>query len=117
MLSSSPAAWRAATVCASALLGVKAGPCRVRSTTGQVGQHDGTADWVAAFATVVHVDGQPPAVYYVGRLRAVQGKRARFADGTVLQLEASVDAPAPGGQVRAEIDPATGSVRNLVAYS
>jgi hypothetical protein len=83
----------------------------------QVGAHDGTVDWVAAFAAVVRVEGQPPTVFYVGRLRSVTGNEARFVDGTVLRLGPQVVPPKPGGQVRADIDPSSGAIRQLVSYN
>lgn len=78
----------------------------VRNRLGQyvqVGLDGEALVWMAGVAAVV--PGDPPRVFYSGRLKEVDGKgRAIFADGTVLTLAPGVRPPVPQGFVQAEID-------------
>jgi hypothetical protein len=56
----------------------------------------------------------PPVVYYNGVLLRLDGDRAIFRDGTVLQLADGVTSPVETGFVRAELDPSLHRVRALV---
>lgn len=78
----------------------------------QVGLDGDTVMWMAGVAAVV--PGDPPRVFYSGRLKEVDGKgRAIFADGTVLTLAPDVRPPAAQGFVQAEIDARAHRVRRL----
>jgi hypothetical protein len=78
----------------------------------QIGLDGRTMVWMAGVAAVVPTD--PPAVYYVGRLVAVEdGRRAVFADGTVLRLAPGV-VQRERRRFRARIDPARHVVVELV---
>jgi hypothetical protein len=55
-----------------------------------------------------------PVVYYNGVLLRLEGDRAIFRDGTVLQLAEDVVPPVGQGLLRAELDPASRTVRSLV---
>lgn len=78
----------------------------------QVGLDGDTVVWMAGVAAVV--PGDPPRVFYSGRLKEVDGQgRAIFADGTVLTLAPGVRPPATGTLVQAEIDARAHRVRRL----
>ena len=69
--------------------------------------------WMAMIGEVVRGAGAP-VVYYNGVLLRLDGDRAIFRDGTVLQLADGVTSPVETGFVRAELDPALHRVRALV---
>jgi hypothetical protein len=77
----------------------------------QIGLRDKEAVWVGSIGPVVALN--PPVVFYIGRLVEIRGKKATFADGTVLQMGPdAVDRPADE-IYRAEIDPTRHYVRQL----
>ncbi|MCA1845283.1 MAG: hypothetical protein LC792_19240 [Actinobacteria bacterium] len=67
----------------------------------QVGLDGKTVTWIAGIAAVIP---DPPRVYYVGRLKRVDGDRAIFVDGTVLRLVNDLRLPPVGATVQAQID-------------
>ena len=69
--------------------------------------------WMAMIGEVVR-GADSPVVYYNGVLVRLDGDRAIFRDGTVLQLADGVTSPVETGFVRAELDPALHRVRALV---
>jgi hypothetical protein len=77
----------------------------------QVGLADGAVVWVAAIGAVITVP--VPTVVYVGVLRIVDGRRAVFADGTVLALAPHAQTSVVRGPARAEIDPERHRVTRL----
>jgi hypothetical protein len=90
----------------------------------QLGLNGKKVAWMAGIGVVVR-SAAPPVVYYNGVLVRLDGDRAIFRDGTVLQLADGVGSPVgaaspQGGQiklpspVRAEIDPSLHRVRALV---
>ena len=79
-----------------------------------VGVDGETVEWLASVGGVLRVPGRPAVAYYTGVLERVVGRRAEFADGTVLQMGPGIDVP-EAGQVRAEIDVEAHEVRRLVA--
>jgi hypothetical protein len=79
----------------------------------QLGLNGKKVAWMAGIGVVVRA-GAPPVVYYNGVLVRLDGDRAIFRDGTVLQLADGVGSPVESGQVRAEIDPSLHRVRALV---
>ncbi|HKY76455.1 MAG TPA: hypothetical protein VJS45_09955 [Acidimicrobiia bacterium] len=68
--------------------------------------------WMAMIGEVI--EGPAPVVYYNGVLLRLEGDRAVFRDGTVLQLADGVTSPVGTGFVRAELDPSLHRVRALV---
>jgi hypothetical protein len=79
----------------------------------QLGLDGKKVAWMAMVGEVVRGTG-PPVVYYNGVLLRLDGDRAIFRDGTVLQLADGVTSPVDHGPVRAELDPALHRVRSLV---
>ncbi len=79
----------------------------------QLGLDGKKVAWMAMIGEVVR-GTTPPVVYYNGVLLRLEGDRAIFRDGTVLQLADGVTSPVDHGQVRAELDPALHRVRSLV---
>ena len=79
----------------------------------QLGLNGKKVAWMAGIGVVVR-GAAPPVVYYNGVLLRVEGDRAIFRDGTVLQLADGVTTPVEGGLVRAELDPAVHRVRAVV---
>ncbi|MCA1713552.1 MAG: hypothetical protein LC789_18735 [Actinobacteria bacterium] len=72
-----------------------------------LGLDDGAVTWVATIGAVVELDGR--TVVYTGELVQVDGgRRAIFADGTVLGIGEGVEPPSPPAYVRVEIDPTSG---------
>jgi hypothetical protein len=69
--------------------------------------------WMAMIGEVVRGAGAP-VVFYNGVLLRLEGDRAIFRDGTVLQLADGVTSPVGTGFVRAELDPSLHRVRALV---
>lgn len=67
-----------------------------------VGLDGKTVTWIAGIAAVIP---DPPRVFYVGVLKARDGERAIFRDGTVLRVDDGVALPPTGTTVQAEIDP------------
>lgn len=76
-----------------------------------VGLEDRRVVWMAGIAAVV--PGDPPRVFYSGRLKAVDDGRAIFADGTVLTLQPGVVSPVSDGFVQVEIDARAHRVRRI----
>lgn len=75
---------------------------------------DGTkVAWMAMIGEVIEGPAAP-VVYYNGVLLRLEGNRAFFRDGTVLQLADGVTSPVGTGFVRAELDPSLHRVRALV---
>lgn len=70
--------------------------------------------WMAMIGEVIEGPGAAPVVYYNGVLLRLEGDRAIFRDGTVLQLADGVTSPVGAGFVRAELDPSLHRVRALV---
>lgn len=70
--------------------------------------------WMAMIGEVIEGSGAGPVVYYNGVLLRLEGDRAIFRDGTVLQLADGVTSPVGTGFVRAELDPSLHRVRALV---
>ena len=79
----------------------------------QLGLNGKKVAWMAGIGVVVRA-AAPPVVYYNGVLVRLEGDRAVFRDGTVLQLADGVASPVESGLVRAEIDPSLHRVRALV---
>ena len=79
----------------------------------QVGLDGKKVAWMAMIGEVVRGTGAP-VVYYNGVLVRLNGDRAVFRDGTVLQLADGVTSPVETGFLRAELDPALHRVRSLV---
>jgi len=79
----------------------------------QLGLDGKRVAWMAMIGGVVR-GGAAPVVYYNGVLVRIDGDRATFRDGTVLQLADGVTSPVESGFVRAELDPAVHRVRALV---
>jgi len=79
----------------------------------QLGLDGKKVEWMAGIGVVVR-SVAPPVVYYNGILVRLDGDRAIFRDGTVLQLADGVTSPVENGLVRAELDPSLHRVRNLV---
>jgi hypothetical protein len=79
----------------------------------QLGLRDKKVAWMAMIGEVVQGAGAP-VVYYNGVLLRLEGDRAIFRDGTVLQLADGVTSPVDTGFVRAELDPSLHRVRALV---
>jgi hypothetical protein len=79
----------------------------------QLGLDGKKVAWMAMIGEVVR-GTTPPVVYYNGFLVRLDGDRAVFRDGTVLQLADGVTSPSDHGPVRAELDPALHRVRSLV---
>ena len=79
----------------------------------QLGLNGKKVAWMAGIGVVVR-SVAPPVVYYNGVLVRLDGDRAIFRDGTVLQLADGVGSPVDSGLVRAEIDPSLHRVRALV---
>jgi hypothetical protein len=69
--------------------------------------------WMAMIGEVIRGPAAP-VVYYNGVLVRLEGDRAVFRDGTVLQLADGVTSPVETGFVRAELDPSVHRVRALV---
>ena len=69
--------------------------------------------WMAMIGEVIE-GAASPVVYYNGVLLRLEGDRAVFRDGTVLQLADGVISPVGTGFVRAELDPSLHRVRALV---
>jgi hypothetical protein len=69
--------------------------------------------WMAMIGEVIEA-GAAPVVYYNGVLLRLEGDRAFFRDGTVLQLADGVTSPIATGFVRAELDPSLHRVRAVV---
>jgi hypothetical protein len=69
--------------------------------------------WMAMIGEVIEGPAAP-VVYYNGVLLRLEGDRAIFRDGTVLQLADGVTSPVGTGFVRAELDPSLHRVRALV---
>ena len=69
--------------------------------------------WMAMIGEVVE-GAAAPVVYYNGVLVRLEGDRAVFRDGTVLQLADGVTSPVGAGFVRAELDPLLHRVRAVV---
>ena len=70
----------------------------------QVGVDGDTLVWIGAIARPLATD--PPTVLYAGKIDAARRNTAEFANGTVLQLDASIDlTPRVGDEVRVTIDP------------
>ena len=66
---------------------------------------DGDVIWIAGIG-VVDSTANPPVVRYTnGLLKKVEGRRAIFADGTVLQVDKSVKIPPVNFRLTANIDP------------
>ena len=80
----------------------------------QLGLDGKRVAWMAMIGEVVRA-AAPPVVYYNGVLVRLDGDRAVFRDGTVLQLADGVTSPVDHGLVRAELDPALHRVRSIVA--
>jgi hypothetical protein len=79
----------------------------------QLGLDGRKVAWMAMVGEVVR-GGAAPVVYYNGTLVRLDGDRAIFRDGTVLQLADGVTSPVGTGLVRAEVDPSLHRVRALV---
>jgi hypothetical protein len=79
----------------------------------QLGLDGKKVAWMAMIGEVVRA-AEAPVVYYNGVLTRLDGDRAIFRDGTVLQLADGVTSPVETGIVRAELDPALHRVRALV---
>jgi hypothetical protein len=79
----------------------------------QLGLDGKKVAWMAMVGEVVR-GAAPPVVYYNGVLVRLDGDRAVFRDGTVLQLADGVTSPVEQGFVRAELDPSLHRVRALV---
>jgi len=79
----------------------------------QLGLDGKKVAWMAMIGEVVR-GAAPPVVYYNGVLVRLDGDRAIFRDGTVLQLADGVTSPVDHGLIRAELDPALHRVRSLV---
>jgi hypothetical protein len=79
----------------------------------QLGLDGKKVAWMAMIGEVVR-GAAPPVVYYNGVLVRLDGDRAIFRDGTVLQLADGVTSPVDHGLVRAELDPALHRVRSVV---
>ena len=79
----------------------------------QLGLDGKKVAWMAMIGEVVRGRGAP-VVYYNGVLLRLEGDRAIFRDGTVLQLAEGVTSPVERGFVRAEVDPALHRVRAVV---
>jgi hypothetical protein len=79
----------------------------------QLGLDGKKVAWMAMIGEVVR-GTTPPVVYYNGVLVRLDGDRAIFRDGTVLQFADGVTSPVDQGFVRAELDPALHRVRALV---
>ena len=79
----------------------------------QLGLNGKKVAWMAGIGVVVR-SAAPPVVYYNGVLVRLDGDRAIFRDGTVLQLADGVTSPVESGPVRAELDPSLHRVRALV---
>ena len=79
----------------------------------QLGLDGRRVAWMAMVGEVVH-GAAAPVVYYNGTLVRLDGDRAIFRDGTVLQLADGVTSPVETGLVRAEVDPSLHRVRALV---
>jgi hypothetical protein len=79
----------------------------------QLGLDGKKVAWMAMIGEVVR-GAAAPVVYYNGVLLRLDGDRAIFRDGTVLQLADGVTSPVETGFVRAELDPAVHRVRALV---
>lgn len=79
----------------------------------QVGLDGDEVIWMAGFARVV--PGDPPSVYYTGRLVDVDEDLgiAIFRDGTVLQLSRDLDVEVSEGEVVARINAETGRIVEL----
>jgi hypothetical protein len=69
--------------------------------------------WMAMIGEVIEGPSSP-VVFYNGVLLRLEGDRAIFRDGTVLQLADGVTSPVGTGFVRAELDPSLHRVRSLV---
>jgi hypothetical protein len=85
----------------------------------QVGLVGKTVVWVATFSAVIQLPGKPRVAFHIGTLKRIDEQhRAVFADGAVLRLDPAVVAPGPVPiRVRAEIDVASHSIRELVQLS
>jgi hypothetical protein len=79
----------------------------------QLGLKETKVAWMAGIGVVVR-GAAPPVVYYNGVLVRLEGDRATFRDGTVLQLADGVESPVDSGLVRAELDPGLHRVRAVV---
>jgi len=77
-----------------------------------IGARHGRVDWVEPLSAVV--DLPTPTVLFFGLLTRVSGPTLTFSDGTVLTLAPGVRAPKAPESVRADIDPTTHHVRDLV---
>lgn len=75
-----------------------------------VGLDGKRAVWIAAVGSVL---GDPPAVYYAGKLERVVDGELIFEDGTVLGLGKGVRPPVPSGFVQVDIDPDSGTARSV----
>jgi hypothetical protein len=76
-----------------------------------VGLEDRRVVWMAGIAAVLA--GDPPRVFYSGRLKALDKGRAIFADGTVLTLQPGLASPVRDGFVQVEIDARAHRVRRM----
>ena len=79
----------------------------------QLGLDGKKVTWMAMIGEVVR-GAAAPVAYYNGVLVRLDGDRAIFRDGTVLQLGDGVTSPVETGFVRAELDPSVHRVRALV---
>lgn len=79
----------------------------------QLGLDGKKVAWMAMIGEVVRGAGAP-VVFYNGVLLRLDGDRAIFRDGTVLQLADGVTSPVATGLVRAELDPSLHRVRAVV---
>ncbi|HUR78265.1 MAG TPA: hypothetical protein VMZ22_09985 [Acidimicrobiales bacterium] len=79
----------------------------------QLGLRGRTAVWMAGVAAVVSTPAR--AVYYLGRLKHVDGERLVFADGTVLRRRRGLRVPRAGSaKLQARIDPKAHRVVELI---
>lgn len=74
---------------------------------------DRLVDWIAGLGLVQR--GDPPIVQYAGVLERMNGERAFFEDGTVLDLADDVSSPPRGAEVIATLDASTDVVTELRA--
>jgi hypothetical protein len=82
----------------------------------QVGVNaDKEAVWISGVGVVIK--GTPPTVFYTGVFRGLEGRRAIFADGTVLTLAPGVAAPRKGAESLATLDASRHLVIRLTAQA
>lgn len=87
---------------------------RRRGQYVHVGLEGSTMVWMAGISAVVPADDRVSA-YYTGVLTEVEGRRAFFRDGTVLELSDDIHSPEGGTVVEAEIDTASDRVVGLTS--